>query len=55
MKNSTIIYYIALISFICALLVYNSFPKTGEWMYGISLGCVISNLLINFRKEVEEK
>jgi len=52
MRNSTILYWIAFFSFIGAFYLFSaSFIRMGDSLLGVSIGCVVANLLLNFRKE----
>jgi len=52
MKNSTILYWVAFLSFIGAFYLFSTpFIRTGDSLLGVSIGCIMANLLLNFRKE----
>lgn len=56
MRNSTILFWLAFYLFIIAIILYNKgFKDIYMFFSGISSGCIIGNLLINFRKNLLEK
>ncbi len=55
MRNSTILYWVAFFSFISAFYLFSTpFIRMGDSLLGVSIGSVVANLLLNFRKEKNE-